>query len=67
MFRKQPIFIDAKDPEYYAELLRNLNTSRLVNQSLTSDIPGIQGINSSLSLRRRDRELVGDRHVALPS
>jgi hypothetical protein len=57
MSGKQPIFIDANDPEYHSELLRNLNTSRLANRHLPSDkrpcpdIPGIQGINSPLSRR----------------
>jgi hypothetical protein len=57
MSGKHPISIDAKDPEYYTEILGNLNTSRLAHRHLPSDerpcpdIPGIQGVGSPLSRR----------------
>jgi hypothetical protein len=57
MSEKQPILIDANGPEYYAELLRNLNTFRLGNQHLPPDerpdpdTLGIQGDDSALSQR----------------
>ncbi|KAI0277271.1 hypothetical protein BGY98DRAFT_980548 [Russula aff. rugulosa BPL654] len=57
MSGKQPIFIDANDPEYYAELLSK--ASRLANRRLPSDerpcpdVLGIQDVNSSLSRRIR--------------
>jgi hypothetical protein len=57
MSGKQPIFIDANDPEYYAELLSK--ASRLANRRLPSDerpcpdVLGIQDVNSPLSRRLR--------------
>jgi hypothetical protein len=50
MSGKQLISIDAKDPEYYAELLRK--TSRLANQCLPSD-------------ERPDVDSLLDRHLTL--
>ena len=60
MSGKQPISIDAKDPEYYAELLKNAEwlkkkLSRLdirrmpSNEQPCPDIPGIQDIDSPLA------------------
>jgi len=58
---KQSISIDAKDPEYYAELLKNAELlkkpSRLDNWRIPSnerpcpDIPGIQDVDSPLARR----------------
>jgi hypothetical protein len=54
---QQPIFIDANNPEYYAEILHN--TSRLanrnrglpLNQQPHLDIPGIQSVDGPLTWR----------------
>lgn len=50
---KQPKSIDANDPEYYAELLRNGPESWHLpsNERPCPDIPGIQDVDSPLSQR----------------
>jgi hypothetical protein len=52
----QPPFIDANDPEYYTELLRNASRAAgrrlpLDEQRPCPDIPGVQGVDSPLSRR----------------
>ncbi|KAF8324259.1 uncharacterized protein EI90DRAFT_2346388 [Cantharellus anzutake] len=49
----QPILVDTEDPEYYAELLSETCPNRclLSNETLCSDIPGVQGVDDPSSRR----------------